>query len=187
MTPIGVPGAPSPPTIMRNLTTQKYTLQIPAGQAETVTYAFATEMHPQDLTLNLAAVFQDKAGKIYTSNFYNETVSVAEAPVSIFDPQMYVSTPCAAEQFMLTCLASSSTSSLPVSLAVPVTSSTTHGLPLCSRRSDVEARAVSEQSDPQQVPRRSTPPTKSASLVPTDQPLRVVLRLTTKAGSPLTT
>lgn len=88
LTPTGVPGAPSPPSPVRNLTAQKYNLNIPAGQSETVTYTFVTEMHPQDLTLNLAAVIKDKAGVVYSTNFYNETISIAEAPTSIFDPQM---------------------------------------------------------------------------------------------------
>lgn len=88
MTPIGVPGAPDPPQILRNLTAQRFAIQIPAGEKETLTYSFATEMHPQDLTLALAAVLQDKDGLVFTNQFYNETVSVVEAPTSIFDPQM---------------------------------------------------------------------------------------------------
>jgi hypothetical protein len=87
-TPVDVPGAPEVPAILRNLTTQRYGVSIPAGEHETLTYSFATEMHPQDLRLNLAAVLQSAAGQIYTRQIYNETVSVVEAPVSWFDPQM---------------------------------------------------------------------------------------------------
>ena len=46
-TPIDTPGAPDPPVVLRNLTASKYSVQIPAGESETLTYAFATEMHPQ--------------------------------------------------------------------------------------------------------------------------------------------
>lgn len=88
MTPIGVPGAPVPPQIVRNLTAARYALRVEAGQSDSLTYAFATEMHPQDLTLNLAAVMQNLEGAHYTKQFFNETVSVVEAPTSIFDPQM---------------------------------------------------------------------------------------------------
>ncbi|KAL1302382.1 hypothetical protein AAFC00_002785 [Neodothiora populina] len=89
LTPVGVPGAPEPPVIVRNLTAARYDVTIPAGEKETLTYSFATEMHPQDLTLNLAAVLQNAAGHgVYTSQFYNETVSVVEAPTSFFDPQI---------------------------------------------------------------------------------------------------
>jgi len=88
LTPMGVPGAPSPPSIIRNLTTTRYGALIPAGESETFTYSFANEMHPQDLTLNLAAIIQNSEEKIFTMQFYNETVTVVEAPSSIFDPQM---------------------------------------------------------------------------------------------------
>ena len=68
-------------------------MEIPAGEKGSVTYTFAVEMHPQDLRLNLAAVLQDSEGVVFTKMVYNETVSVVEAPVSIFDPQMYVCHP----------------------------------------------------------------------------------------------
>ncbi|KAK5000087.1 Increased recombination centers protein 22 [Elasticomyces elasticus] len=82
------PGSPSPPQIVRNLTATKYGVEIPAGQSESLTYSFATELQPQDLQLNIAAVLQDHAGAFYTMQVFNETVSVVEAPTSIFDPQI---------------------------------------------------------------------------------------------------
>ncbi|EMC97759.1 hypothetical protein BAUCODRAFT_22661 [Baudoinia panamericana UAMH 10762] len=87
-TPNDTPGAPDPPVVLRNLTAQKYGVQIPGGESETLTYAFATEMHPQDLRLSLAAVLQNSAGEVFTKIVYNETVSVVEAPLSFFDPQI---------------------------------------------------------------------------------------------------
>lgn len=87
-TPAGMPGAPDPPVIIRNLTTTRYATRIPAGESESFPYTFGAEMHPQDLTLALAAVVQSASGTIFTYPFYNETVSVVEAPTSIFDPQM---------------------------------------------------------------------------------------------------
>ncbi|KAL1590290.1 hypothetical protein WHR41_01024 [Cladosporium halotolerans] len=87
-TPVDVPGAPEVPVILRNLTAQRYGVSIPAGERESLTYSFATEMHPQDLRLNLAAVLQSSAGQIYTQQVYNETVSIVEAPISFFDPQI---------------------------------------------------------------------------------------------------
>jgi len=85
---MGVPGAPSPPIVLRNLTTTRYGATIPAGESESLTYTFANEMHPQDVTLNLAAIIQNSEGLQFTQQFFNETVSVVEAPSSIFDPQM---------------------------------------------------------------------------------------------------
>lgn len=74
--------------IIRNLTTQRYTIEIPAGEEETVPYTFSTELHPQDLKLNLVAVLKDNKNSFYTVSVYNETVSIVEAPTSFFDPQM---------------------------------------------------------------------------------------------------
>lgn len=75
--------------ILRNLTAQRYGLEIPAGEEQTVTFSFSTEMHPQDVRLQLVAVLKDSKDAFYTVSVYNETVTVVEAPTSIFDPQMY--------------------------------------------------------------------------------------------------
>ena len=83
--------ADQPPKIIRNLTTTKYNVVIPAGEQDSISYSFATELHPQDLKLNLAAVLTDKEGAYYTVQVFNETVSVVEADTSIFDPQVCVS------------------------------------------------------------------------------------------------
>ncbi len=76
------------PTIIRNLTTTRYNVEIPGGEKDSISYSFATELQPQDLKLNLAAVVTDKAGTAYTLQAFNETVSVVEQDTSIFDPQM---------------------------------------------------------------------------------------------------
>lgn len=74
--------------IVRNLTAQRYSLEIPAGAEETVPYTFTTELHPQDLRLQLVAVLKDSKDAFYTVPVYNETVSIVEAPTSFFDPQI---------------------------------------------------------------------------------------------------
>ncbi|KAF4307975.1 Translocon-associated protein (TRAP) alpha subunit [Botryosphaeria dothidea] len=73
---------------VRNLTVSKYNIHIGAASSASLTYSFQTEMHPQDLRLNLAAVVRDSKDAFYTLQAYNETVSVVEAPTSIFDPQI---------------------------------------------------------------------------------------------------
>ncbi|PVI02962.1 hypothetical protein DM02DRAFT_612603 [Periconia macrospinosa] len=83
-----VDDAGSEPRILRNLTSKTYNLQVPAGEEQTVTYSFSTEMHPQDVRLQLVTVLQDSKSQILTVSAYNETVSVVEAPTSIFDPQI---------------------------------------------------------------------------------------------------
>ncbi|KAH7049383.1 hypothetical protein B0J12DRAFT_786064 [Macrophomina phaseolina] len=73
---------------VRNLTVSKYNVHIGASSSASLTYSFQTEMHPQDLRLNLAAVVRDSKDAFYTLQAYNETVSIVEAPTSIFDPQI---------------------------------------------------------------------------------------------------
>jgi hypothetical protein len=86
-----LPAAKAPATpvgAIRNLTTQNYNLQILPGANQTLTYTFATELHPQDLNLLLAAIIQDNKGATFQVEAFNGTVAVVEAPLSIFDPQM---------------------------------------------------------------------------------------------------
>ncbi|KAI4119551.1 MAG: hypothetical protein LQ345_000548 [Seirophora villosa] len=83
------PSSPPTPQIVRNLTTTRYKdITIPAGEKESVEYRFATELQPQDLLLNLAAVVTDEKGETYTIAAFNETVAVVERDTSIFDPQI---------------------------------------------------------------------------------------------------
>lgn len=74
--------------IIRNLTTKQYGVEVPAGESETLPYTFQTNMHPQELRLNLAAVI-GKGGVFYTQQAFNGTVQVVEPDSSLFDPQMY--------------------------------------------------------------------------------------------------
>jgi len=82
------PGAHPSAAIVRNLTGTRYDVEIPAGEKQTLPYTFTTDLHPQDLRLNLIAVVTSKAGEVYQVQAFNETVSVVEAATSIFDPQM---------------------------------------------------------------------------------------------------
>jgi hypothetical protein len=70
------------------LTTTRYNVEIPAGEKQNLVYTFATELHPQELRLNLATILSDVNGDYYTVPAFNETVSVVEQDTSIFDPQM---------------------------------------------------------------------------------------------------
>jgi Translocon-associated protein (TRAP), alpha subunit len=74
--------------IVRNLTISRYNVEIPAGEKQSLVYNFATELHPQELRLNLATVLSDSNGAYYTIPAFNETVSIVEQDTSIFDPQM---------------------------------------------------------------------------------------------------
>lgn len=74
--------------IVRNLTTTRLNTEVPAGQKESIVYRFATELHPQDLRLNLATVMADAKGNYFTLQAFNSTVSIVEPDTSIFDPQI---------------------------------------------------------------------------------------------------
>ncbi|KAL4801160.1 hypothetical protein BDV19DRAFT_8876 [Aspergillus venezuelensis] len=74
--------------LVRNLTATRYSVDIPAGEKESLSYSFATEMHPQDLRLSLASVVSDSEGRFFTVYAHNGTVSVVEPETSIFDPQI---------------------------------------------------------------------------------------------------
>jgi hypothetical protein len=75
------------PVVLRNLTGAKFGNEIPAKGKETVTYSFATIMQPQDVNLNIKVLVQ-RGNRVFNVKAFNEKVSVVEAPVSIFDPQM---------------------------------------------------------------------------------------------------
>ncbi|KIW21065.1 hypothetical protein PV08_01644 [Exophiala spinifera] len=75
------------PRIVRNLTTAQYAVEISPGEKESLPYKFQTNMHPQDLRLNLAAVVSSH-NTFYTLQAFNGTVSVVEPDASIFDPQI---------------------------------------------------------------------------------------------------
>lgn len=83
------PGTHPSAAIVRNITATRYDVEIPAGEKQTLPYTFTTDLHPQDLRLNLIAVVSSQAGNVYQVQAYNETVSVVEAATSFFDPQMY--------------------------------------------------------------------------------------------------
>ncbi|MCJ1258282.1 hypothetical protein MMC24_006113 [Lignoscripta atroalba] len=74
--------------IVRNFTSTRYNVEIPAGQDESLSYSFATELHPQDMRLTLVAVITNAEGGYYTLPAFNGTVSVVEPDTSIFDVQI---------------------------------------------------------------------------------------------------
>ncbi|MCJ1229733.1 hypothetical protein MMC12_006403 [Toensbergia leucococca] len=80
--------APQGNKLVRNLTTIRYNVEIPAGQKDSISFNFKTDLHPQDLKLNLAAVVTDSDGTFYTIQAFNETVSIVEPDTSFFDPQI---------------------------------------------------------------------------------------------------
>ncbi|CRG83727.1 hypothetical protein PISL3812_01082 [Talaromyces islandicus] len=77
-----------PSKAVRNLSTTTYGVEIAAGEKETLPYKITTEMHPQDLRLNLISVLNKNVTQFFTIQAFNGTVSVVEPETSIFDPQI---------------------------------------------------------------------------------------------------
>lgn len=73
---------------VRNLSSTQFTTTIKPHSETTLTYKFKTDLHPQDLRLLIAGVFEDKNHNTFQVEGFSGTVSVVEAPFSIFDPQM---------------------------------------------------------------------------------------------------
>lgn len=80
---------PSGARIVRNLTSKQYGVVVPPGESQTLPFSFQTNMHPQELRLNLAAII-GKGNEFFSQQAFNGTVQVVEPDSSIFDPQMYV-------------------------------------------------------------------------------------------------
>ena len=78
-------------SILRNITSTRFDVTIPASEKKTLTYSFTNDLHPQDLRLTLWAIVTSATHEAYQINAFNGTISVVEAATSFFDPQMYVS------------------------------------------------------------------------------------------------
>jgi hypothetical protein len=59
-----------------------------SGGNLTLPYTFGVDLMPADLRLLLAAIVADEKGQQYQIEVFNGTVSVVDAPISMFDPQM---------------------------------------------------------------------------------------------------
>ncbi|KAF3932872.1 hypothetical protein ABW19_dt0200510 [Dactylella cylindrospora] len=75
--------------ILRNLTAAKVGTEIGSLQVANVPYSFVPNMHAQDVVFELGVLFASKeGGKVVQYTAYNGTISVAEPPTSLLDPQV---------------------------------------------------------------------------------------------------
>lgn len=73
---------------IRNLTSTRYNIAVPAGGKQSVAYTFTTSLHPQDLRMNIVASLADQEDIKYQVQVFNQTVAIVDPVASIFDPQM---------------------------------------------------------------------------------------------------
>lgn len=72
----------------RNLTAARFNLAIQSGEKQSLAYTFTTDLHPQDLRMNIIATISNQNGTSYYVQAFNETVTIVDPEASIFDPQM---------------------------------------------------------------------------------------------------
>jgi len=71
------------------LTTAKVATEVASLQVVNVPYTFVPNMHAQDVVFELGVLFTTKeGGKVVQYTAYNSTISVAEPPTSLLDPQV---------------------------------------------------------------------------------------------------
>lgn len=78
----------NPSEVYRNLTAYRYSVAAPSMNDVDVLYKFYAEFPPQELELHIYVFFADEDGKKFRGIGYNETVTVTNPDVSIFDLQL---------------------------------------------------------------------------------------------------
>lgn len=81
-------GTPAYQSIVRNLTAVQYNAAIEVGETKSLSYAFAQDLHPQDVRLQILAVVTNDKGGLFQVPAYDAIAAVVEPPTSFFDPQM---------------------------------------------------------------------------------------------------
>ena len=82
------PDSPPMAAIVKNLTAMSYGAKVAPGEKVSLPYSFALDMFPQDVELRILAVVSNSEGAIFQIHVGNNTASIVDPPVSIFDPQM---------------------------------------------------------------------------------------------------
>ncbi|KAG5806712.1 hypothetical protein H9Q74_007306 [Fusarium xylarioides] len=75
-------------SILRNLTSVQYNIEVPAGEKKELTFSFAQDMQPQEVRVELSAVVTDSTGNLHQVLVHNGPASIVEAPTSFLDPQI---------------------------------------------------------------------------------------------------
>lgn len=74
--------------VIRNFTTRPVDLKIAPGESGTIQYSFTNEIFPQDVYLHLFGVFMSDENSLDRITLFNDTATIIEVPLDVFDPQM---------------------------------------------------------------------------------------------------
>ncbi|KAI6247367.1 hypothetical protein HI914_04437 [Erysiphe necator] len=74
------------PTV--NLTSARFNVAIKSSEKQSLSYTFTTDLHPQNLRLDIIATISNQNGSSYHIQAFNQTVTIVDPPASIFDPQI---------------------------------------------------------------------------------------------------
>jgi len=80
--------APPGASILRNLSTIPYDLEIAPGETASLPYVFVLDMNPQGVILELTSVLKTAAGFQYTVQVHEGPAGIVEPPTSFLDPQI---------------------------------------------------------------------------------------------------
>ncbi|KAG6000204.1 hypothetical protein E4U54_001510, partial [Claviceps lovelessii] len=87
--PKGLPeDTPYYQSILHNLTAVQYNHDVEAGETKSFTYAFALDMQPQDVKLQLAAVVSVGKSVVHQLVVHDGVATIVEPPTSLLDPQI---------------------------------------------------------------------------------------------------
>ena len=75
---------------VRNLTQRVLSIELPKDQKTDIQYGILVDMHPKDLRLQLEMVLRTSEKMLITTTAYDSIVRVVEQPMSLLDPQLYV-------------------------------------------------------------------------------------------------
>lgn len=85
--------APAQAGVLRNLSARSYDVDIEPGETRELPFPFVQDMQPQDVFLDVIAVLRNSNNQIFQVKAHTGLASIVEAPISVFDPQMYVTFP----------------------------------------------------------------------------------------------
>lgn len=88
--PSMTPGEDTPhwKAILANLTTTQYSAAVQPGETRELPYAFAVDLLPKDVRIEIMAVVTTAEGELYQVPAYNGVAALVDPATNLLDPQM---------------------------------------------------------------------------------------------------